>query len=132
MENIPVCFSLGNSIFKRININLARWVLVVAREIFTICAKRYGCSLFLVDNLMSVLCSPEEENKAQARFVAKLKAFATKFNVHVILVAHPRKEKTGTVFTSDSVSGSSAITNLADIVLTRQAPLSMGFSRQEY
>lgn len=91
-------------------------------EIFTICAKRYGCSLFLVDNLMSVLCSPEEENKAQARFVAKLKAFATKFNVHVILVAHPRKEKTGTVFTSDSVSGSSAITNLADIVLNVEKP----------
>ena len=34
MENIPVCLSLGNSISKRININLARWVLVAAREIF--------------------------------------------------------------------------------------------------
>ena len=91
-------------------------------DIFTVCAKRYGCSLFLVDNLMSALCSPDEENKAQARFVAKLKSFATKFKVHVILVAHPRKEKAGTLFTSDSVSGSSAITNLADIVLNIEKP----------
>ena len=35
---------------------------------------------------MSALCSPDEENKAQARFVAKLKHFATKFGVHVVLV----------------------------------------------
>lgn len=55
-------------------------------KVFELCAKRYGCSLFLVDNLMSVLCSPDEENKAQARFTAQLKAFANKYKVHVILV----------------------------------------------
>ena len=91
-------------------------------KIFTICVKRYGCQILLVDNLMSALCSPDEENKAQARFVAKLKAFATKYNVHVILIAHPRKEKEGAKFTNDSISGSSAISNLADLVINIERP----------
>ena len=86
-------------------------------KVFEACARRYGCKLFLVDNLMSALVSADEENKAQAKFTAQLKAFASKYKVHVILVAHPRKEKADTVFSNDSVSGSSAITNLADVVV---------------
>lgn len=86
-------------------------------KVFEACARRYGCRLFLVDNLMSALCSPDEENKAQARFTAQLKAFAVKYKAHVILAAHPRKEKADAQFTNDSISGSSAISNLADVVL---------------
>lgn len=86
-------------------------------KVFEACARRYGCKLFLVDNLMSALCSPDEENKAQARFTAQLKAFAGKYKAHVIMVAHPRKEKADQQFTNDSISGSSAISNLADNVL---------------
>ena len=89
---------------------------------FEVCARRFGCDLFLVDNLMSILCSPDEENKAQARFTAQLKAFANKYKVHVILVAHPRKSKPGEVFTSDEISGSSAISNLADNVINVEKP----------
>lgn len=66
---------------------------------------------------MSALCSPDEENKAQARFTAQLKAFAGKYKAHVIMVAHPRKEKADSTFTNDSISGSSAISNLADNVI---------------
>ena len=86
-------------------------------KVFEACARRYGCKLYLVDNLMSALCSPDEENKAQARFTAQLKAFAGKYKAHVIMVAHPRKEKADAVFTNDSISGSSAISNLADNVI---------------
>lgn len=86
-------------------------------KVFEACARRYGCKIFLVDNLMSALCSPDEENKAQARFTAQLKAFAGKYKAHVILVAHPRKEKADATFTNDSISGSSAISNLADTVI---------------
>ena len=86
-------------------------------KVFEACARRYGCKLFLVDNLMSALVSADEENKAQAKFTAQLKAFASKYKAHVILVAHPRKEKADSVFSNDSVSGSSAITNLADVVI---------------
>ncbi len=86
-------------------------------KVFEACARRYGCKLFLVDNLMAALTSADEENKAQAKFTAQLKAFASKYKAHVILVAHPRKEKADSVFSNDSVSGSSAITNLADVVI---------------
>lgn len=91
-------------------------------KMFTICARRYGCKLFLVDNLMVALTSADEENKAQARFAAALKAFAVKYKVAVILVAHPRKTRMGEAITNDDVSGSSAITNLADTVISVEKP----------
>ena len=54
-------------------------------NVFRICARRYGCKLFLVDNLLVALnCSAEHENKAQADFAAALKTFAVKFKAHVI------------------------------------------------
>ena len=89
---------------------------------FEMCARRYGCDLFIIDNIMSLLTTADEENKAQARFMAKVKAFASKFKVHVITIAHPRKEKADSTFTSDSVSGSSVITNLADNVFCIEKP----------
>ena len=91
-------------------------------KVFTVCARRYGCKIFLVDNMMIALNSPDEENKAQAKFAAALKAFAVKYKVHVILVAHPRKTKQGESLTNDDVSGSSAITNLADNVISIEKP----------
>jgi len=86
-------------------------------KVFEACARRYGTRLFVCDNLMSALVSADEENKAQAKFTAQLKAFANKYKAHVIVVAHPRKTAVGTTFSNDDVSGSSAITNLADVVL---------------
>ena len=53
---------------------------------FEMCVRRYGCSLFLIDNLMMLLTTSDEENKAQARFMAKIKAFAAKYKVHVLVV----------------------------------------------
>lgn len=91
-------------------------------KVFTICARRYGCKVFLADNLMSALTSADEETKAQAKFAAALKAFAVKYKVAVILVAHPRKTKAGETLTNDDVSGSSAITNLADNVIAVEKP----------
>lgn len=89
---------------------------------FEMCARRYGCDLFIIDNLMSLLTTADEENKAQARFMAKVKAFASKFKVHVIVIAHPRKEKADSTFTNDSISGSSVISNLADNVINIEKP----------
>ena len=86
-------------------------------NVFEACARRYGCKVFIVDNLMSALVSADEENKAQAKFTAQLKAFATKYKAHVIVVAHPRKTAPNAVFSNDDVSGASAITNLADNVI---------------
>lgn len=91
--------------------------------VFTAAAKRKGCSLFLVDNLMTALAdSYEDEYRAQARFVAQLKRFAVKYNAHVLIVAHPRKTKQGESIQKDDVGGSSYITNLASNVLSINKP----------
>lgn len=93
-------------------------------KIFTLCARRFGCKLFLVDNLMTVLSDSTavDENRLQGKFVAALKAFAVKYKVCVMLVCHPRKTKAGEAFTSEDVAGSSAITNLADTVINIEKP----------
>lgn len=91
-------------------------------KVFEMCARRYGCKLFLVDNLLSLLPQSDDEIKAQARVIKKIKAFAKKFKAHVIVCAHPRKENPNSTFTADSVSGSSAITDLADSVFSLERP----------
>lgn len=91
-------------------------------RVFTTCAQRYGCKMFLCDNAMSALVSADEETKAQAKFAAALKNFSVKFKACTLLVAHPRKTKQGESITNDDVSGSSAITNLADNVLCIERP----------
>ncbi len=53
--------------------------------------------------------------QAQSAFVHRLKRIAVKYDVAVILVAHPRKTKEN--FTNDDVSGSGDITNRVDTVL---------------
>ena len=91
---------------------------------FTLCTRRYGNKIFLVDNLMTILSesSSTDENRVQGKFVAALKAFAVKYKVCVLLVCHPRKTKIGEKFTSEDVAGSANITNLADTVINIEKP----------
>ena len=89
-----------------------------------IASKRYGIKLFIIDNLMAVL----EENadslySDQANFVQKCKDFAIKQNCHVVLLAHPNKEKKevkkgseGNLEKTD-ISGSNNIPNKADNII---------------
>lgn len=102
--------------------NFEEDIATAVMKCFEMCARRYGCQLFLIDNLMSLLTTSDEENKAQAKFMAKVKAFASKYKVHVLVVAHPRKEKADATFTNDSISGSSVISNLADNVFSIEKP----------
>lgn len=80
---------------------------------------RFGIKLVLIDNLMTALeVEPTVDlYRAQSEFVKKLKRLAVKLEIAVLLVAHPRKEY-GKELDSDSVSGSSDITNAVDIVMT--------------
>lgn len=92
-------------------------------KIFESAAMRYGCKLFLVDNLMTTTGDSDEETRAQIRFVNMIKRFAKKYMVHVILVAHPRKLATGkTKIGQDDVAGSSAIVNLAHSAIVVEKP----------
>ncbi|MFA5880584.1 MAG: bifunctional DNA primase/helicase [Eubacteriales bacterium] len=88
-------------------------------EVMSVAAKRYGCRLFIIDNLMSALeDTPDSLNADQSNFVQRCKLFAEAYRVHVILVAHPNKAKTkGQKLEKEDISGSNNIPNKADIVL---------------
>lgn len=91
-------------------------------NVFTMAHRRFGCKLFLVDNLMTSLSDSDEETKAQSKFVNALKKFATRYGVHVLIVAHPRKTKQGEQLKKDDVGGASAIVNLADSAIVVERP----------
>lgn len=91
-------------------------------EVFTMAVRRYGCELFLVDNMMTSLSDVQEETRAQGQFINALKKFATRYNVHVLIVAHPRKTKIGEKLQKDDVGGNSQIVNLADTAIVVERP----------
>lgn len=80
------------------------------------CVRKYGAKLIVLDNLMmlDLKCSDDDKNTAQTNLINDLIKFASKFNVAVVLIAHPRK-------TADSnsdiemydIAGTSNIINLA-------------------
>lgn len=80
------------------------------------CVRKYGCKIVVLDNLMMIdlKCTDDNMNSSQTNLINRLIQFAGKFNVAVILIAHPKK-------TQDSMSdiemydiaGSSNIINLA-------------------
>ena len=93
-------------------------------EVMQIAAKRYGVKLFIIDNLMAIL----EENadslfSDQANFVQACKNFAITNKVHVVLLAHPNKEKREIMSGSkgnlekNDISGSNNIPNKSDNII---------------
>lgn len=80
--------------------------------------QQLGVSFVCIDNLMTAMDTVTQNdnlNLAQGNFVTDLKKLAIKYNVVIVLVAHPRKSNAD--FVNDDVSGSSDITNRADIVM---------------
>ena len=88
-------------------------------KIFEYAVKRYNCRVFMIDNLMTCRYSTESDNnfyRMQSNLVGLFIEFAKRYEVHVHLVAHPRK--TSGVLENDDVSGSGDITNRADNVFS--------------
>lgn len=88
-------------------------------DVFEYAYRRHGCKVFMVDNLMSLALGSGSESNfyvKQADFIGQCKSFAQRFNVHVNIVAHPRKIKKGDTVGKDDVGGSGNITNWADNV----------------
>lgn len=88
-------------------------------SLFEYARRRYGCDTFLVDNIMTARLKQEAQLgvwQAQSEFTGRLVSFAKGRNVHVHLVAHPRKTGKATV-EADDVGGSADITNRADNVI---------------
>ena len=89
-------------------------------RLFEYAYRKYGCDVFLVDNIMTAQLSRERELglwRAQSAFTQRLSAFAKKNGAHVHLVAHPRKTGERGV-SADDVAGTADITNLADNVFS--------------
>lgn len=89
--------------------------------------KQNDVKLVCIDNLMTAMESVRSQNElylAQGRFVGQLKKLAIKYQIAVILIAHPRKQgkDSDRLFDNDDVSGSSDITNKVDIVLNYGRP----------
>lgn len=87
-------------------------------RVLELAAHRYGCKVFLADNLMTAQFKDERDfYREQSNFVGRLAAFAKNNNVHVHLVAHPRKAGDKPLI-ADDVGGSGDITNRADNVFS--------------
>lgn len=91
-------------------------------KLFTAAYRRYDCKLFVLDNLMMALADSDDELRDQKRFVNKLKKFARKYNVHVMVVAHPRKTKKDEKLDNQDIAGSMAVGALADATIIMERP----------
>ena len=77
------------------------------------CVRKFGCKLIVLDNLMmlDLKCNESDKNTAQTNLLIK---FAVKFNVTVVLIAHPRKtQDSNSDIEMYDIAGSSNIINLA-------------------
>ena len=75
-----------------------------------------GVQFVILDNLMALSLDNEDGDKyeAQKRFIVQLHDYVRKHAVHIILVAHPRKQIT--FLRETDISGTADICNLADNV----------------
>lgn len=72
-----------------------------------------GVRLLVIDNLMAVnLGEKGDKNDRQKNFILEVVEMAKKYQVHIIIVAHPRKESGNqTLLRKESISGSSDLGN---------------------
>lgn len=90
-------------------------------EVFTYAHRRYGCDHFVIDSLMmtDVPDDGPRANTVQKEAIGKLCGFAKQFNVHVHLVAHPRKGRDESAGPGKmDVAGSGHITNGVDNIFS--------------
>lgn len=83
-------------------------------------AREENYKVFLVDNLMTLSQFDDDLYMSQSRTVKKLKEIALKYNCLILLVCHPNKTKefkNGDNLTIESISGSSNIGNLANLIM---------------
>lgn len=92
-----------------------RWIQLFSD--IKVLVEEQNVQLVVLDNLMSLQIDDYEGDKysKQTAFINELKEYAKKKNIHVILVAHPRKE--GGFLRKESISGTADLTNLADNVV---------------
>ena len=114
-------FIYDNSVIPEEDVNMTEILIRTVEQVI----KQYGVRVLAIDNLMTALESIQNQNDlylGQSQFVGRLKKIAMKYNVCIIVVAHPRKavyaSKRNRELVNDDVSGSADVTNKADVVLT--------------
>lgn len=73
----------------------------------------------ILDNLMSMSLDEiaGDKNEKQKQLILALSDLAKKKNIHVLIVAHPRKEANFTLLRKESISGTSDLTNVVQNLL---------------
>ena len=78
---------------------------------------RYNIKLVCIDNLMTALDDDVNSDvyRQQSKFVRELAKMSKRYDIAIILIAHPKKSSIE--FNNDTVSGSADITNAVDVVM---------------
>lgn len=86
---------------------------------FDMVYKRFGCDLFIIDNLMTAISNVGADlNQRQTSFVERACRFVKSHDAHIIIVGHPRKpDLTQTRLTVHDISGTSNSANLVFNIL---------------
>lgn len=89
---------------------------------FRLAFERFGCNVFVVDNLMKLVAAKDTSNLnfRQTQVVNALSDFAKETNTHVFLVTHTNKEQTEEKPPKSirEVSGAKEIVNLCDSLVS--------------
>lgn len=104
LEELPIYFGYSPTVSADIYYNTVK----EARN-------RYGCELFLFDNLQLMVVSDKESDYASA--VKMFKRIAMELDVMMILISQPRKLNREGNMTYDALKGSAAISQGADTVI---------------
>ena len=79
------------------------------------CIDKKQIDVVVLDNLMSVnLGNAYDKNEKQSVFIKEIKKFAVDKNVHIVIVAHPRKSLG--FLRKDDIAGTADLTNMVDNV----------------
>lgn len=77
--------------------------------------EKYGLKFVVLDNVMAL--SLEDlvgtQNEQQKKLMLRLDKVAKQYKIHILIVAHPRKEANFQLLRKESISGSSDLTNIA-------------------
>ena len=77
-----------------------------------------GVKMVFIDNLMVMnLDFDGERNDLQGQFIKMLKAYSKEQQIHILLVAHPRKETQARLLRMQDISGTADLFNVPDNVL---------------
>jgi len=81
--------------------------------------KKYGLKLVLLDNLMALSLDNlvGTMNEKQKDLMLELDKLAKKYKIHILIIAHPRKEANFQLLRKESISGTSDLTNIVWNVL---------------